>query len=132
MTDETTQADIDGGPSLAERTTGVLSDAGAAAGSVLSDATSAAGAALNQLADATPEVVAASRRTVDETIEGLRATPTAGLALGAAFCAGLTVGLLLGRAPRPLIALTLGPTLAFGGTLLSRLPVFESRVTRIS
>jgi len=72
------------------------------------------------VADHAPEALAASRGTVERVFTDLRGRSNGSLALGTVFAAGLSGGMLVSRAPRPLVALAFLATVLFGGTLLGR------------
>jgi hypothetical protein len=90
------------------------------ASSAAGDLRSAAQGAVDTVAEHGPDVVSATSQTVERTIEGVRTSPTPTLMLGTVFCAGLGIGLLVAGAPRPVVALALGPAVAMGGTLIAR------------
>jgi ElaB/YqjD/DUF883 family membrane-anchored ribosome-binding protein len=68
---------------------------------------------VENVAERAPEVIETSVRQI-------RTSPTPSLMLGTVFSAGLGIGLLVARAPRPLVALALGPALVMGATLMGR------------
>jgi hypothetical protein len=96
-----------------EHATAVVADVGAQIQTAAADATAI-------VVDHAPAALAASRDTVERVVTNLRGRSDASLALGAIFSAGLSVGMLLSRAPRLLVAPALLATLLFGGTLLGR------------
>jgi hypothetical protein len=67
-----------------------------------------------------PAAMAMSRSAVGRVLASVRGSSDRTLALGTVFAAGLSGGMLLSRAPRPLVALAFLPTLLLGGTLLGR------------
>jgi hypothetical protein len=95
------------------RATTVVSDVGAQVKTAAVDATA-------MVADRAPAALAASRGTVERVVADLRGRSDASLAMGTVFAAGLTVGLLLPRAPRLLVALAFLVTVLLGGTLVGR------------
>lgn len=72
------------------------------------------------VANHAPAALAASRGVIGRALAALRGSSSGSLALGTVFAAGLSGGMRLSRAPRPLVALALLPTLLLGGTLLGR------------
>jgi hypothetical protein len=79
----------------------------------LSGVIDAAQRKVETLSERAPEVIETSVRQI-------RSSPTPSLMLGTVFSTGLAVGLLVARAPRPLVALALGPALVMGATLIGR------------
>lgn len=72
------------------------------------------------VADNAPAALAASRDAVERVFANLGGRSDGSLALGTVFAAGLCGGMLLGRAPRLLVALAFMATMLLGGTLLGR------------
>jgi len=95
------------------RATTVVADVGAQVQTAAVDATAI-------VADHAPAALAASRDTVERVFADLRGRSDGSLALGTVFAAGLSVGMLLSRAPRLLVALAFLATMLLGGTLLGR------------
>ena len=98
----------------------LLDGLGSASEDALSHVRVAASGAAGTLADQAPAVRAMSQEAVDQVGATLRASSSDSLLLGAVFSAGLWAGLVLARAPRPVILLALIPALVLGGTLVSR------------
>jgi hypothetical protein len=90
------------------------------AASVAGDLRTAAQGAVGTVAERGPEVVNVTGQTVERTLAGVQGSPTPALMLGTVFCAGLGLGLLIAGAPRPVVALALGPAVVMGGTLMAR------------
>jgi hypothetical protein len=67
-----------------------------------------------------PEVARASRSAVDEALRAIEGGSDARLSAGVALSLGLTIGLLIGGAPRLLVALALLPLAAMGLALADR------------
>ena len=67
-----------------------------------------------------PEAAATTRGAVEEAARRMEAGSDEMLAVGASLSVGLAVGLLIGGAPRILVALALIPATAMGFTLLDR------------
>jgi hypothetical protein len=72
------------------------------------------------IADHAPGAIATSQDTLDRAVVQLNESSSDNLLLGTVFSAGVSLGLLIARAPRPLIALALSPGLLFGGMLVAR------------
>jgi hypothetical protein len=96
-----------------ERATTVAADIGAQVHTAAADASAI-------VAGHAPAALAASRGTVEGVVANLRGRSDGSLALGTAFAAGLSGGMLLGRAPRLLVTLAFLATMLLGGTLLVR------------
>lgn len=95
------------------RATSAVADVGAQARTTATDAGTV-------VADHVPAALATSRGIVERLSGSLRGSSDDALALGTAFAAGLSCGLLLSRAPRLLVAPAFLSTLLLGGTLLGR------------
>jgi hypothetical protein len=95
------------------RATIVVSDVGGQVRTKAADATAV-------VAGRAPTALAASRGVIEHTLAVLRGSSSGSLALGTAFAAGVSGGMLLSRAPRLLVALAFLPTLLLGGTLVGR------------
>ncbi len=67
-----------------------------------------------------PAVIDTSRATADVAVREVRAASSENLMLGSVFSAGLSLGLLLARAPRVLVLLALVPVFVLGGDLIAR------------
>lgn len=67
-----------------------------------------------------PEAAASTRGAVEEAARRMEAGSDEMLAVGASLSVGIAVGLLIGGAPRILVALALIPATAMGFTLLDR------------
>ena len=86
------------------------------AGAVVSDARDAAAS----VAARAPEVAEATRGAVQDAFRQLEAGSDEALAIGTFFALGASLGMLIGGAPRLLIAATLVPVAAAGLILLDR------------
>jgi NhaP-type Na+/H+ or K+/H+ antiporter len=84
-----------------------------AAGSGLNDAVGAARTAVPELAQTTQEIA-------DELMRRIQAGSDQQVSAGVAMSLGLAIGLLLGRAPRFLVAATLVPVAAMSLVLIDR------------
>lgn len=87
------------------------------AGEVLTDV---AGDVASTVSARAPAVIDASRSTAEVAAREVRAASSDDLMLGTVFSIGLSLGLLLARAPRLLVLAALAPAFALGATLLSR------------
>jgi hypothetical protein len=67
-----------------------------------------------------PDAAASTRGAVEEAARRMEAGSDEMLAVGASLSVGIAVGLLIGGAPRILVALALIPATAMGFTLLDR------------
>jgi hypothetical protein len=67
-----------------------------------------------------PEVAATTRGAVEEAARRMEAGSDETLAVGAALSLGIAIGMLIGGAPRMLVALALIPATAMGFTLFDR------------
>jgi hypothetical protein len=76
--------------------------------------------ALQGMGRSMPEVARASRSAVDEALRAIEGGSDARLSAGVALSLGLTIGLLIGGAPRLLVALALLPLAAMGLALADR------------
>lgn len=76
-----------------------------------------------------PAVIDTSRATADIAVREVRAASSENLMLGSVFSAGLSLGLLLARAPRVLVLLALTPVFVFGADLIGRRNSRGSSVT---
>ncbi len=92
----------------------------------------AADAARSAVQTHAPAVIEAGRATAGTAYEQVRRAPDEQLALGAAFGAGLALGFVLARVPRPLLLLALVPVAVFGGTLLGRRVPFIRRALSVA
>lgn len=75
-----------------------------------------------------PDLARASRGAMDEALQAIERGSDERLSAGVALSLGLSIGLLIGGAPRMLVALTLVPLAAIGLTLADR----RSRAARAS
>jgi hypothetical protein len=78
------------------------------------------GGAARTVAEQTPAVVSASRGAAGAVMKRVNRSSTDSLRLGIAFFTGITTGLIVGRAPRWLQALSLVPIVALGSDLARR------------
>jgi hypothetical protein len=115
MTSKVARAERNG---TAERT--VIERAARVAGDVSAQARTTAADTTAIVVDRAPTAVATSRGIVERVLMAVRGSSTSSLELGTVFAAGMSGGMLLSRAPRPLVALAFLPTLLLGGTLLGR------------
>ncbi len=76
-----------------------------------------------------PAVIDTSRATADIAVREVRAASSENLMMGSVFSAGMSLGLLLARAPRVLVLLALVPVFVLGGDLISRRSGRGSSVT---
>ena len=74
----------------------------------------------NAVAARLPEAAATTRGAVEEATRRMEAGSNEMLAMGASLSLGLAIGLLVGGAPRLLVAAALVPATAMGFTLLDR------------
>jgi hypothetical protein len=84
----------------------------------------------NAVASRLPEAAATTRGALDEAARRMEAGSDQMLAVGASLSLGLAIGMLVGGAPRLLVAIALIPATAMGFTLLDRYG--DSRTTRRS
>lgn len=82
----------------------------------------------NAVAARLPEAAATTRSALDEAARRMEAGSDQMLAVGASLSLGLAIGMLVGGAPRLLVAIALIPATAMGFTLLDRYG--DSRTTR--
>jgi hypothetical protein len=78
------------------------------------------GAAAGTVAGVLPEAAATTRAAVDQAARQIEAGSDEMLTIGTAFSLGLSLGMLIGGAPRLLVMGGLVPTAAMGLTLLDR------------
>jgi hypothetical protein len=83
-------------------------------------ATTQVGAAMDGVREAIPEVVRASRGVMDDAIHWAETSSEQRVTAGVTMSLGLALGMLLGGAPRFLIALALVPVAAMGLVLMDR------------
>jgi len=76
--------------------------------------------AVEAVARQVPEVARGSRAIVEETMNEIEASSDERVAAGVTMSLGLAVGMLIGGAPRILVALALLPVAAFGIVLMDR------------
>lgn len=76
--------------------------------------------ALEGVSRSMPELARASRSAVDDAIRAIEGGSDERLSVGVALNLGLCIGLLLGGAPRVLIAIALIPLAAMGLTMADR------------
>jgi hypothetical protein len=82
--------------------------------------TDVAGEVASSVQTHAPAVIDTSRATADIAVREVRGASSENLMLGSVFSAGLSLGLLLARAPRVLVLLALVPVFVLGGDLLGR------------
>ena len=120
------------------RTTGSSSDSGGSAtGSSASTKSTSAGSsngnttsmrvtgedvrgALEGVSRQVPEVASTSMRLLDEAMRGIERSSDERVAAGVTLSLGLAVGMLIGGAPRLLIAIALMPVAAIGMVMMDR------------
>jgi ElaB/YqjD/DUF883 family membrane-anchored ribosome-binding protein len=90
------------------------------AGDATREAAGAVRRAVSDVRAGIPDAVATSRDAIDKASSTLETAPEPYLIAGAAFAVGLGSGLLLGGAPRLLIAAAVVPAVACGMALLGR------------
>src|SRR5262245_32005149 len=115
----TTSSDVDTGTASTADTSRTAAIGGAvtdAAGTVREAAVSARDAAATRL----PEVTATTRSAIEDANRQMQSSSDEMLAMGGALTFGMAVGMLVGGAPRLLVAGTLVPAIAMILTLLSR------------
>lgn len=105
--------DGNGGTSVMEGASTVVSDVGAQVREGIADSSAA-------VTHNAPAALADSRGSAEQALAVLRESSTDSLVLGTVFAAGASGGMLLSRAPRMLVALAFVPALVFGGMLLGR------------
>jgi hypothetical protein len=110
MANQTTTRAGSGSTAPAER------DLGAATKDMASDVAERAGAVAARL----PEAAASTRGAVEEAARRMEAGSDEMLAVGTSLSLGLAIGMLIGGAPRILVAIALIPATAMGFTLLDR------------
>jgi hypothetical protein len=74
----------------------------------------------NAVASRLPEAAATTRSAAEEAVRRMEAGTDEMLAMGASLAMGLAIGMLVGGAPRILVAVALVPATAMGFTLLNR------------
>ncbi|HSL35114.1 MAG TPA: hypothetical protein VK871_15785 [Candidatus Limnocylindrales bacterium] len=74
----------------------------------------------NAVAARLPDAAASTRGAVEEAARRMEAGSDEMLAVGASLSLGLAIGMLIGGAPRILVAIALIPATAMGFTLLDR------------
>jgi hypothetical protein len=114
-THDRTKGNGSGGPAKAGGPTRAaeLGDALRAAGTGISDAVGAA-------RTAAPELARTSQELADELMRRVQAGSDQQVSAGVAMSLGLAIGMLLGSAPRILVALALVPVAAMGFVLMDR------------
>jgi ElaB/YqjD/DUF883 family membrane-anchored ribosome-binding protein len=101
------------------------------AGSVVEASRASLEEAVAEVRDRVPELIETGARTLDQvaehappaieaTIDLIDRSPTTTLAFAAGACAGLAVGLMMTRAPRPVALLVAGVALVLAGALIGR------------
>lgn len=83
-------------------------------------ATAQVGEAVETMRTSMPEVARASREMVDDAMRRIEAGSDQRVSTGVTLSLGLAIGMLLGGAPRILIALALVPVAAMGMVLMDR------------
>jgi hypothetical protein len=81
----------------------------------------------NAVAARLPEAAASTRGAVEEAARRMEAGSDEMLAVGASLSLGLAIGMLIGGAPRILVAIALIPATAMGFTLLDRYGTMSGR-----
>jgi hypothetical protein len=76
--------------------------------------------ALQGVGRSMPEVARVSRSTVDDLMRAIETGSDQQVTFGVSLSLGLAIGMLLGGAPRPLIALALAPVAIMGMALVDR------------
>ena len=76
--------------------------------------------ALEGVSRSMPDVARASRAAVDDLVHAIEAGSDERVSAGVTLSLGLAIGMLIGGAPRPLIALALAPVAVMGLTLADR------------
>ena len=76
--------------------------------------------ALEGVSRSMPDVARASRSAVDDLVHAIEAGSDERVSAGVTLSLGLAIGMLIGGAPRPLIALALAPVAIMGLTLADR------------
>ena len=76
--------------------------------------------ALQGVGRSMPEVARVSRSTVDDLMRAIETGSDQQVTFGVSLSLGLAIGMLLGGAPRPLIALALAPVAIMGIALVDR------------
>jgi hypothetical protein len=76
--------------------------------------------ALEGVSRSMPDVARASRAAVDDLVHAIEAGSDERVSAGVTLSLGLAIGMLIGGAPRPLIALALAPVAIMGLTLADR------------
>ena len=92
----------------------------AAAESAAESATADARAALRDIGQAMPEVARVSRGLVGDAMRAIEQGSDNSLMAGATLSLGLSIGLLIGGAPRLLIVMALTPAAAIGLQIVDR------------
>ena len=114
-TNDRTKSNGSGGPGTPAVTTRAaeLGDALRAAGTGIGDAVGAARTAV-------PELARSSQELADELMRRIQAGSDQQVSAGVAMSLGLAIGMLLGSAPRLLVAVALVPVAAMGFVLMDR------------
>ena len=110
MANQTTTRAGSGSTASAER------DLGAATKDMANEVAERAGAVASRL----PDAAASTRGAVEEAARRMEAGSDEMLAVGTSLSIGLAIGMLIGGAPRILVAIALIPATAMGFTLLDR------------
>jgi len=122
--DEATRSTIDGishaAGDAAQRAGDAAQRAGVGAKRAAEVLTDVAGDVATSVQAHAPAVIDTSRATADSAVREVRAASSENLMLGSVFSAGLSLGLLLARAPRVLVLLALVPVFVLGGDLMGR------------
>ena len=103
-----------GEATILQRSTTAASDIGARVRTSAADSTAV-------VVKRAPAVLAVSLSSIERVAAALRTTSTEALALGTAFAAGASGGMLLSRVPRVLVMFAFVPAVVLGGALLERL-----------
>ena len=91
-------------------------------------ATMQVGDAVDSVRTTLPEMARASRELATDALQRIEAGSDQQISAGATMSLGLAIGMLLGGAPRILIALALVPVAAIGIVMLGRRPVRSTGV----
>ena len=102
----------------------------AAVGAAVSDAAGTARSAASEAVAKLPDAVATTRSAIEDANRQIRAGSDEMLALGSALSFGFAMGLLVGAAPRLLVAVALIPTAMMSLTMLDRSSRTRTSVAR--